>query len=61
MGEMGLSGEIRPVSHINMRITEAVRLGASRIYTPNDASVGSKAKIVQITNVRDLLKYVDKA
>lgn len=31
-GEVGLSGEIRPVSHIDQRIKEAARLGFEKIY-----------------------------
>ncbi len=34
IGEMGLGGEIRAVSHIEQRIAEAVRLGFTRIIIP---------------------------
>jgi len=33
-GEVGLAGEIRAVSNIEMRISEAERLGFSRIFVP---------------------------
>ncbi len=39
IGEVGLSGEIRPVSHIGMRVAEALRLGAAKIYAPGDIPV----------------------
>lgn len=34
-GEVGLSGEIRPVSRIDLRISEAARLGFDRIFVPS--------------------------
>ena len=34
-GEIGLSGEIRPVSRIEQRIMEAEKLGFNRILIPN--------------------------
>jgi DNA repair protein RadA/Sms len=34
-GEVGLSGEIRPVSRIEQRILEAEKLGFKRILVPN--------------------------
>lgn len=33
-GEVGLSGEIRPVSRIELRISEAARLGFTKIFVP---------------------------
>lgn len=33
-GEVGLSGEIRPVTRIEQRIIEANKLGFSTIYVP---------------------------
>ncbi len=35
LGEVGLGGEIRPISFINERIKESTRLGFSRIYIPD--------------------------
>ena len=34
-GEIGLSGEVRAVSHIDYRVKEAVRLGFTKIILPN--------------------------
>ena len=34
-GEVGLSGEIRPVTRIEQRIMEASKLGFTKIYVPN--------------------------
>mgnify|MGYP003623768753 CR=1 FL=1 len=45
-GDVGLSGEIRPVSRIEQRIQEADKLGFSRIIIPKMRGVdGSKTQI----------------
>lgn len=53
-GEVGLSGEIRPVNRIEQRILEAEKLGFNRIFIPYNNLKGfdvSKCKI-QIIQVR---------
>ncbi len=40
-GEVSLAGEIRPVSHGDLRLREAVKLGFSRGYGPSDKKLGS--------------------
>jgi DNA repair protein RadA/Sms len=49
IGEVGLGGEIRPVSHMNIRIKEAAKLGFKKIITPRfDQEVkGIKTTIVK--------------
>lgn len=49
IGEVGLGGEIRPVSHMNIRIKEAAKLGFKKIITPRfDQEVkGLKSIIVK--------------
>ena len=44
-GEVGLSGEIRPVNRIEQRITEAEKLGFSRIVVPANNLKGFKSKV----------------
>lgn len=54
-GEIGLSGEIRPVSQIERRVTEAARLGFRKIYVSSYASVGKDvAKDISIVKVADI-------
>lgn len=36
IGEVGLLGELRSVSHIESRINEAVKFGSKKIFLPND-------------------------
>jgi len=56
--EVGLSGEIRPVSRIEQRILEAERLGFSKIFISeyNNLSIEkSKIKIEFISKIEDLI------
>jgi DNA repair protein RadA/Sms len=47
-GEVGLSGEIRPVSRIIQRIAEAEKLGFASIIIPNANMNGLDAKKFKI-------------
>lgn len=58
-GEVGLSGEIRAVRGIELRIQEAARLGFSRIYVPKSNTKGLDKKrfeieIVEISKIERL-------
>ena len=59
-GEVGLSGEIRPVSRIEQRISEAQRLGFSRILIPynNMSSLDKKNYTIEIVPVRRVAEAV---
>lgn len=57
-GEVGLSGEIRPVRQINNRVEEAQRLGFKYILTaPVKKTI--KAKFISITEIKELVKYLN--
>lgn len=47
-GEIGLSGEIRPVTRIEQRIAEASKMGFSTIYVPKNNLKGIDAKRLSI-------------
>lgn len=52
-GEVGLSGEIRPVNRIEQRILEAEKLGFSRILIPHNNLKGFSSKVnIEIIQVR---------
>ena len=52
-GEVGLSGEIRPVNRIEQRIFEAEKLGFSRIIVPDNNLKGFTSKVsIKIETVR---------
>lgn len=71
-GEVGLSGEIRPVSQVEKRITEAAKLGFSKIFISSFSKVpqqlvkalsGNRTtgglEIVKVANVPELVKAMN--
>ena len=48
-GELGLSGEIRPVHHLEQRVEEVVRVGCSSLYMPPAKKELSKEKCEKCT------------
>jgi DNA repair protein RadA/Sms len=58
-GEVGLSGEVRTVSLVSQRVSEAVRLGFKTIVVPASGlkeaqkSAGKGIEIIGVSNVRD--------
>jgi len=62
-GEVGLSGEIRPVNHIDQRIREAERQGFHEIFISNsNVSPAAKNKIgvTRVKKVESAIKYLFK-
>ncbi len=62
-GEVGLSGEIRPVNRIGQRISEADKLGFERIYLPAQNLKGLEVKnyqceIVPVNKVEELVRLL---
>ena len=59
-GEVGLSGEIRPVSRIEQRIGEAQRLGFNRIIVPQTNLSGIKGNrfTIELVPVRRVAEAV---
>ncbi|MBI9070960.1 MAG: DNA repair protein RadA [Melioribacteraceae bacterium] len=59
IGEVGLGGEVRSVSHIEKRIQEAEKLGFETIIIPkNNSKINIKnhgIKIIQVRNVSDVI------
>ena len=53
-GEVGLSGEVRPINRIDQRIAEAEKLGFSHIIVPkyNMSGLGRKKFNIQLHHVR---------
>ncbi len=58
--EVGLSGEIRPVSRVDQRIKEAEKLGFSKIFISKycDTTVAKKIEVVYLTSVEDLIDKI---
>jgi len=59
-GEVGLSGEIRPVSRIEQRIREASKMGFERIYISkfhrNISIKGTGIEVIQVGKVESLVR-----
>lgn len=64
VGEVGLGGEVRSVSHIDKRIQEAEKLGFENIIIPSNNKKTIKAKskinIITVENVSDAIEHVLK-
>lgn len=63
-GEVGLSGEIRPVTQTDRRINEAARLGFKKIYVSRYSSglaPASGIEVVKLADIPALVRAVFKA
>lgn len=59
-GEVGLSGEIRPVSQTDRRVSEAARLGFKKIFVSSFASLDQKPVGIEVVKVADVPSLVKK-
>ncbi len=62
-GEIGLSGEIRPVTRVEQRILEAEKLGMSTIIIPRNNLKGvdtskRKIKIIEVSKVEEAFRQL---
>jgi DNA repair protein RadA/Sms len=59
IGELGLGGEIRPVSQVERRVAEATNMGMKRVFV-SERSVPRRpiAGIVPVKNVRDVFQQL---
>ena len=59
-GEIGLSGEIRSVSNAEQRVTEAIKLGFTRVILPKSSldvlSVKTDIELIGVSTLEDALK-----
>ena len=64
VGEVGLGGEVRSVSHIDKRIQEAEKLGFGNILIPKNnlktVKIKTKISIIAVENVKDAIESVLK-
>jgi DNA repair protein RadA/Sms len=62
IGEIGLSGELRPVSHMDSRIREAIKMGFTRIIIPeanrDSLSPSSGIEVKALPDVRSSLQIL---
>ena len=60
VGEIGLSGEIRAVNHIEKRINEAQKLGFKRIIIPESHELQEKFDGIEIVRVKRILEAITR-
>lgn len=59
IGELGLSGEVRPVKQLDMRLKELERLGIKEVLLPKQKIPRlRKLRCTVITNLRDLTQHI---
>ena len=56
--EVDLSGELRSVSNIDKRISEAERLGYKKIIVSNNSKIGYTPKLIQTVKLKNLSQVV---
>ena len=58
LGEIALSGEIRPVAHLPLRLKEAAKLGFEKAWIPAGADPGKGIAIERFANLRGLVERI---
>jgi len=60
IGEIGLTGEIRSVSHMTQRLAEVARLGFKRCIIPNKVSekleIPQELEVYKVKNIREAIE-----
>lgn len=54
IGEVGLNGEVRPVSQLDKRISETIKLGYSKIFVSHYAKVKANPKVIKVKDIKAL-------
>lgn len=57
-GELGLSGEVRNISNIDARISEATKFGMKKFFVPNLVEKNENIELINIKNIINLLDYI---
>ena len=61
VGEIGLSGEIRAVNHIEKRINEAQKLGFKKIIVPESNDIQEKFDGIEILKVKRIIEAITRS
>jgi DNA repair protein RadA/Sms len=61
LGEVGLGGEIRPVSQVERRLAEAAKMGMTRAFLADRATPRRAASGMNVIGVRTLPEALDRA
>jgi DNA repair protein RadA/Sms len=58
LGEIALSGEIRPVAHAGLRLKEAAKLGFDSAWVPRGVKGGEGLRLGEFANLRQLVDQI---
>ena len=61
VGEIGLSGEIRAVNHIDKRINEAQKLGFKKIIIPYSNDISDDISGIKVVKVKRIIEAITRA
>ena len=61
VGEIGLSGEIRAVNHIDKRINEAQKLGFKKIIIPYSNDISDDISGLEVVKVKRIIEAITRA
>lgn len=52
IGEVGLSGELRPVSQMESRVKEAIKLGFEQVFIPENSKIKARKAVIKIKDLK---------
>jgi len=58
MGEIALSGEVRPVAHAGLRLKESAKLGFERGWTPAGTEGPAGIALTRFGKLRELVDQI---
>jgi len=58
LGEVALSGEVRPVAHAGLRLKEAAKLGFETAWVPKGVKGGEGLRLAEFANLRQLVDQI---
>lgn len=58
LGEIALSGEIRPVAHAGLRLKEAAKLGFETAWVPPGIKGGEPLRLAEFSNLRQCVEQI---
>jgi len=59
-GEVGLTGEIRKIVYMDMRMKECERLGIKKVFCPKGVEPNGGVEVVPLKNIRELYNHLDR-
>jgi DNA repair protein RadA/Sms len=58
LGEIALSGEVRPIAHAGLRLKEAAKLGFTSAWAPHGTKGSDGLKVASFANLRQLVDQI---